>query len=630
MEANEQARRRLTRTIGHLIPREEQDGNAEHFVQAQNCKSVILVNNEPRSKEKLKWNGWGYEDSKFALNERGHVYFTGKRYEMAGIEMPHFRPWIEENCGLNVEENTPSQPFPAKWGESIKNNDFITRIGRNYSKISFETLDRVNHSHGHTAQEIFDLRHGKMARIVDCVIWPMKHSDVELIVKAANDCNVVIIPYGGGTSVSHALLCPETEKRMIVSLDMHDMDKIKWVDRENMTACIEAGIVGKDLVRKLEDIGLTMGHEPDSLEFSTLGGWIATRASGMKKNRYGNIEDIIVRLKIVTPVGTFERNVLGPRVSTGPDVNQMIMGSEGTLGVITEAVVKISDLPEVRRYSAIVFPNFEKGVQFMQEIALNKTAPASIRLVDPEQFAFGQALKPAAGGLLSPLIEKAKKFYVTKYHGFDPTELCAATIVFEGSKEVVKAQEKAVYAIAKQFNGLKADAENGKRGYFLTYMIAYIRDLGFEHGFIAESFETSVPWSRTYELCLRVKARIRDMCKAAGVAYQPLVSCRVTQTYDAGACVYFYIGFVYRGLKDPVGTFSHIEHSAREEIMKCGGSISHHHGVGKHRKSFMNETIGPVGIEMLRGLKNSLDPKNIFANGNLIDVDPSTPSSNHH
>jgi len=130
---------------------------------------------------------------------------------------------------------------------------------------------------------------------------------------------------------------------------------------------------------------------------------------------------------------------------------------------------------------------------------------------------------------LAPLIDKAKKFYVTKYHGFDPAELCAATIVFEGNKEDVKAQEKKVYAIAKQFGGLKADAENGKRGYFLTYMIAYMRDLGFEHGFIAESFETSVPWSRTLELCLRVKARIRDMCKAAGVAYQPLVSCRVTQ-----------------------------------------------------------------------------------------------------
>lgn len=137
---------------------------------------------------------------------------------------------------------------------------------------------------------------------------------------------------------------------------------------------------------------------------------------------------------------------------------------------------------------------------------------------------------------MSPLIEKAKKFYVTKYHGFDPTELCAATIVFEGTKEVVKAQEKKVFAIAKQFSGLKADAENGRRGYFLTYMIAYIRDLGFEHGVIAESFETSVPWSRTLELCLRVKARIRDMCKTAGVAHQPLVSCRVTQVRAGNEC----------------------------------------------------------------------------------------------
>jgi len=269
----------------------------------------------------------------------------------------------------------------------------------------------------------------------------------------------------------------------------------------------------------------------------------------------------------------------------------------------------------------------------MQNVSLNRNLiPASIRLVDPEQFAFAQSLRPGTRGLFAPLIEYAKKFYVTRYHGFDPTQLCAATIVFEGSSErEVSSQSSHIYSLAKRFGGLKADEENGKRGYFLTYMIAYLRDLGFQHGFIAESFETSVPWSRTLELCLRVKSRINSELKSLGITTQPFLSCRVTQTYDVGSCVYFYIGFSFKGIQQPVEKFTMIESAARDEILKCGGSISHHHGVGKHRKEYMERSIGNVGINLLRGLKKTIDPKNIFANGNLIDVIPiNNPTTHHH
>jgi len=181
-------------------------------------------------------------------------------------------------------------------------------------------------------------------------------------------------------------------------------------------------------------------------------------------------------------------------------------------------------------------------------------------------------------------------------------------------------KKKKIYALAAKFGGIKGGEENGLRGYFLTYMIAYLRDFGFEFSFIAESFETSVPWDSVLPVCNNVRARIIDSAKERGITPEPLISCRVTQTYDTGACVYFYFGFIWRGLKDPAATFSEIEHEAREEILKLGGSISHHHGIGKLRKHWLQETISPTGINILRGLKQTIDPKNIFGVNNLIDV----------
>mmetsp|Transcript_19521 Transcript_19521/g.21709 ORF Transcript_19521/g.21709 Transcript_19521/m.21709 type:complete len:196 (+) Transcript_19521:1-588(+) len=191
-------------------------------------------------------------------------------------------------------------------------------------------------------------------------------------------------------------------------------------------------------------------------------------------------------------------------------------------------------------------------------------------------------------------------------------------MVFEGSKEQVSREQTLVYKLAKKHHGIKADEANGRRGYFLTYMIAYLRDFGMSFGYVGESFETSVPWTNTLMLCNKTKNRIRRECKKRGIKEDPLVSCRVTQTYDAGSCVYFYFGFKGATFKDPCHVFAEIENAARETILKCGGSVSHHHGIGKHRSQFMEQTVSPVGIQMLKGLKKTLDPKNIFANGNLL------------
>jgi len=322
---------------------------------------------------------------------------------------------------------------------------------------------------------------------------------------------------------------------------------------------------------------------------------------------------------MVTPVGILDRTAPVPRISAGPDINHVILGSEGTFGVITEAVMRLQPLPEEQIFGAIVFPSFEDGVKFMRAVAYHRTQPASIRLVDNEQFKFSHALKPKTVGVKDAFMDLIKKKYITVYQGFDLNKISACTLVFEGSKETVAAQQKKVYSLAKQNGGIKADATNGKRGYELTFMIAYLRDFAFNMGLISESFETSVPWANALSLCNRVKEHVKKVARDLLVPGEPFTSCRLTQTYDVGCCIYFYIAIPFQGLKDPVHIFSELEHSAREEILNCGGSISHHHGVGKHRISFMPQTIGQTGIEVLRAIKKSLDPNNVFCSGNLFE-----------
>ncbi|GAB5575777.1 alkyldihydroxyacetonephosphate synthase [Prionailurus iriomotensis] len=606
----------------------------------------------PRNgQEVMKWNGWGYNDSKFFFNKKGQVELTGKSdffvYPLSGMTLPTFRDWIQNTLGVSLEHKTTSKASlnPSDTPPSIVNEDFLHDLKETNISYSQEADDRVFRAHGHCLHEIFLLREGMFQRIPDIVLWPTCHDDVVKIVNLACKYNLCIIPIGGGTSVSYGLMCPADETRTIISLDTSQMldlpalviamklkiskckesfcgiqkkNRILWVDENNLTAHVEAGITGQDLERQLKESGYCTGHEPDSLEFSTVGGWVSTRASGMKKNIYGNIEDLVVHIKMVTPRGIIEKSCQGPRMSTGPDIHHFIMGSEGTLGVITEATIKIRPIPEYQKYGSVAFPNFEQGVACLREIAKQRCAPASIRLMDNQQFQFGHALKPQVSSIFTSFLDGLKKFYITKFKGFDPNQLTVATLLFEGDREKVLQHEKQVYDIAAKFGGLAIGEDNGQRGYLLTYVIAYIRDLGLEYYILGESFETSAPWDRVVDLCRNVKERITRECKEKGVQFAPLSTCRVTQTYDAGACIYFYFAFNYRGISDPLTVFEQTEAAAREEILANGGSLSHHHGVGKLRKQWLKESISDVGFGMLKSVKEYVDPNNIFGNKNLL------------
>lgn len=569
---------------------------------------------DPR--DEMSTHAWGFRDTTFAVDENGAITVTGNRYPgLSGETLPELLPWFRKVVGLDFElEPAPAAPPQPPVPDSRPAPGFLRALGAilNPGQIVTDAAVRLRHGHGHTVSEINAIRTEGFTRVPDYVLYPSSEEEVIGIVKEAARTGVVLMPYGGGTNVTEALRCLPYEERPIVSVDMSRLDRIEWIDPVNRMAKIQAGAPGRIIQEQLAAHGFTMGHEPDSVEFSTLGGWIATNASGMKKNRYGNIEDILLDVTVVSALGKLERNQVVPRESIGLDPKLWIIGSEGSLGIITSAVVKLFPLPEERRYGSVIFRRFEDGLAFMYDLAQEDSYPASVRLVDNLQFQFGQVLKPAPKGARK-LKSRAQKWLVTGPMGFDPGEMVAVTLVFEGAKEEVTRQEKTVYRIARLHRGMKGGAENGKRGYLLTFGIAYIRDFVLQHNILGESFETSVPWSQAQSLVDRVKRRIYDVHKERNLPGHPFVSCRVTQIYETGCCVYFYMAFYAKGVADAVGEYHHIEHEARKEILEAGGSVSHHHGVGKLRLPFVRDIMSPGMMRWREQMKCALDPGSVFA-----------------
>jgi alkyldihydroxyacetonephosphate synthase len=560
---------------------------------------------------------WGFSDSGFRVDEAGQVEFRGARYAISGKKIPNLLPWAEGILSLRVDpfDRNVSQ-YPTAAPERVASPALEASLAASLdpSRVSVDARVRMRHGHGHTQEDMWAIKYGLLRRAPDLVVWPESAAEVRAVLQLARAHGACVVPYGGGTNVTDALRCREDERRTIVSLDMRRMNRVLWIDPVNQTAEIQAGATGSEIEEQLRRHGFTLGHEPDSGELSTLGGWVATNASGMKKNRYGNIEDLLVSIQVATPQGELVRAAL-PRESVGADPARWLIGSEGELGVVTSAVTKVFPTPAVRRFGSVLFKSFEEGFRFLFAVQRSGVVPASVRLMDNLQFQFGQALKPAKSRL-GNLKSALEKLYVLKLRGFDADRMVACTLLFEGSEEEVAAQERSVYRLASAHGGMKAGGENGERGYQLTFAIAYIRDFMLDHWIIAESFETSVPWSEVESLCANVKQRLWQEHAKRGLPGKPFASVRVTQLYDTGVCLYFYFAFHYKGVEHPSEVFAELERAARDEILRSGGSLSHHHGVGKLRQEFLPRVFSSEALAWRRRLKAALDPDGLFGAGN--------------
>ncbi len=595
----------------------------------------IIPAPQPKDGTPVSLDAWGYRDTAFQLLPNGSVTLTGGRYTLSGQELPSLLPWIRGVMGVDLPagDQRPSEyaAAAAKIPPPRANPGFLAEVRKLLpaDAVTDDAHQRLRHGHGHSLEEVYAVRHGTLPRVPDLVVYPDSEAQVVALVAAAKRHGASLIPYGGGTNVTDALRVPEREARTVVSVDTTRMDKVLWIDPTDRMACIQAGALGRHIQAELARHGFTMGHEPDSVEFSTLGGWVATHASGMKKNRYGNIEDLVLDVNVVTADGLMTRPAVPPRESAALDPRRWLFGSEGTLGIITQAVVKVFPLPQAQEYGSALFPDFAHGMRFLYDLSKQSRLPASVRLVDNLQFQLGQTLKPAATGT-KRLVSKAQKLLVTKLKGFDPDTMVACTFLHEGSKAEVAAEKRLVARLAKAHKGMLAGEENGRKGYQLTFGIAYIRDFVMQQWILGESFETSVPWSQAEALQQRVKDRVAAEHKARGLPGKPFITCRVTQLYQTGVCIYFYLGFYHKGVADPAHVYAELEQAARDEILLAGGSISHHHGVGKIRQRFLPRVFSKTTLDWAGRIKQAVDPGNVFGAGNHAAVPATASRTNGH
>ena len=561
------------------------------ILTAEKTRSLSPKSSTSDARNKL---GWGYKDTFFDVDEHGHMILRGNRYEICGNSLSGLQPFIESKLQVSMDSSllqsdtaVPLQPPRTEQFHQV----IYEWLKENMPLVSIALDARYECSHGQTHVDMFALKSGQLDRIVDVVVYPESEDDVVKLYTYLSSTHLAdsycVLPVGGRTNVTNALSLSALETRFVIAVCTERMNRVLHIDHDNAVVTVQSGVVGVDLDRALQAAGWCLGHVPDSNEFSTVGGWISTKASGMKQSRYGNIEDVLLSVRMVMSDGTvLKHDATHSRVSVNFDINQLCLGSEGMLGVITSAKFRLTRPPAVREYGSILFHSFEDGTKFLRDLAEeSEQLPASIRLMDNNHFLFGQALKPHD----SSCVSRVKKFYVLRLKGFDPDKMVACTIVYEGSSELVRMQMAAVKRCLRRYDGLAAGAQAGKDGYNLTYAIAYIRDFGLKLGVMAESFETTVPWSKVGAVCDAVQNTVLTQHQLKGLPGQPFLSWRISQAYRTGACVYFYYAFSFHGYteSDPADVYSDIELECRRSILKSGGSLSHHHGIGRIRQPLL-------------------------------------------
>ena len=571
--------------------------------------------------DELWGHKWGFKDSSFIINDDNSITFTGARYDgISGERLPYLIPFVTKVLDTDINKDPYFKEVKKKFvSERTLNKSFIEAIESSFEKdkLSIGDDERVLHSHGQNSpDEVFKVLYDKLEKFTDLIIYVETEEDVVLLINLAKKHNVCLVPYGGGTNVTNALQLPKNETRMIVTVDTRRLNRIISIDQKNLLVEVEAGITGKELENQLQDKGFTTGHQPDSIELSTVGGWISTNAAGMKKNRYGNIEDIVQNLVMVTPNGIINQIEPLVRSSIGIKTQNILFGSEGNLGIITKATMKIHRLPECSDYESVVMKDWDTGLNFMYELAHSNTIPASARMLDSLHYQFGSALKPEKTkfGKFKSKIQKL----AFKIKNFDADHFVAAVFKLEGTFSEVEHQRKNIKRLARKYNGLLGGSKEGKVGYNITMVIAYIREFFVPQGILGETLETAVPWSKVNQVKDEANKLLTKLHKEYNLPGKPFFCSRVSKIYHTGVCMYNTMGINVRGVKNPEKVFSDIEHKIRACFIKNGGSISHHHGVGKLRKEFMPETISAGSIQVIQNIKKSQDPDNIFGIDNNI------------
>jgi alkyldihydroxyacetonephosphate synthase len=540
----------------------------------------------------MKWWGWGDEGVAFTHDDKPDLGPFIKRAIDLDVDAPAARPVAFE------ELDVPEPMLDADLRAALE-----AAVGP--AHVSTDALDRVVHARGKSLRDLVRHRRGDLGRLPDVVVRPGSEADVEAIVRAVIDADAVAIPFGGGTNISGSLEAPEGEERTVVSVDVGRLDRVLEIDDDSRLARVQAGALGPELERQLGARGWTIGHFPDSFSHSTLGGWIATRSSGMQSDKYGDVAEITRAVRAVTPAGTLVTRPV-PHTATGPSVREMILGSEGRLGIITEATVHVHRVPEERTILGYLFPDWPRALDAMRAISESDAAPSVTRVSDAAETAFSFATKKAPTALDRAKSKGLQLFLERKSSFGDLGEMCLSFIGFEGGKEHVARQRKLVGRIVSAHGGLSIGSSPGELYDQKKFDTPYIRDYLLERGALADVSETSAPWSVLPELYDRVMAAARGAF--ADVGTRGYVMCHLSHSYHAGACLYFTFAFKPAPAGEPLEQYDRVKSAIQQTFVDCGATLSHHHAVGTEHAQWLEQDISAPGVAMLRALFEGVDP----------------------
>jgi len=551
------------------------------------------------SDRQMKWWGWGAEGEYLDVSDK-----------------PYLWSFVEQVTG--VSENSPKTPLPdvekIDFPPQTLNRAYLTAIARDLraDQIKTDKMERLIHAYGKSFRDLLRMRLGIVEAAPDCVVYAESESDVEAAVKLAVEHDVVLIPFGGGSNIAGSLEVRGANGRMVVSLDMKRMDKVLEVDQNSFTARIQAGVLGPHMEEQLNAQGVTLGHFPDSFVYSTLGGWLATRSAGMQSDKYGKIEDMVLSLRMVTPIGTIVSRTV-PKCSNGIEVNRVCIGSEGILGGITDAVMQVHKLPDCRASYGYLFPTFESGAAAIYECVKCECRPVVTRFSDLGKTALSFAFKRRPKGLKG-IMTKAVMAYL-KLKRFDQEKVCLMIATFEGDRKMYNYTRKRVNAIYRKHGAVNLGTSPGRAHERTKYDFPHIRDLCLDYHVMADVSETSTVWSNLLPLYYETMKSLREALSAVADPY--FLGCHISHTYHTGASLYFTFGCRMQKGRE-IEQYLFIKKAVQDSFMRCGATLSHHHAVGVEHLPWVAADVSPTGLKAVGALKSGIDPNGVMNPGKII------------
>jgi alkyldihydroxyacetonephosphate synthase len=551
--------------------------------------------------ERMKWWGWGREEIAFTHQDKPAL--RGFIQRVLEIDVGAVPP---SRAAAFAELRVPAPTLPLALRSALE-----AAVGAEH--VSVDDLDRVVHARGKSLRDLVRHRAGDIGRVPDVVVRPSDEQAVVGVLRAALDADAVLIPFGGGTNISGSLEVPADETRPVVSVDLGRLSRVLEVDDVSRLARVQAGVFGPALEQQLGARGWTAGHFPDSFAHSTLGGWIATRSSGMQSDKYGDIAELTRAVRMVTPTGVLATRPV-PATSTGPSVREMVLGSEGRLGIITEATIHVHRVPPRRTILGYLLPDWPRALAAMRDLSEAEVSPSVTRVSDARetQFSFATRKRPTP---LDRLRSAALQRYL-RHREIDAEQMCLAFIGYEGSERHVAEQRRRVGSIVRRHGGLSIGSSPGELYDQKKFDTPYIRDFLLDRGALADVSETAAPWGALGPLYDNTVAAAQGAFAKLGVT--GYVMCHLSHSYHAGACLYFTFALKPSGRRAPLEEYDVVKSAIQEAFLDNGATLSHHHGVGTEHARWLETDISAPGVAMVRALLDGIDPGRNLNPGKIV------------